>query len=802
MTAFVSPLFDWLLRASWQAAVLVLIVLLTQWALQKRLSARGRYALWFLVLLRLALPMSPRTAFSIYNYAHLTLPSPPSQPVVDHPPALIEASAVSPTARQTRASPAESPPDQITLLPDYSPDSQLTGATHRETRRQPLWRRLHLRRTGVVLWLAGIGFLVLQVIVQNLRFSRRVRSASIINEPEVVGLFDVCKRDLKISARIHLIESSSVSSPAIYGFFRPALLLPDGMSAQFSPLELRYIFLHELAHVKRRDMPMHWLTTALRILHWFNPILWFGLKRMAGDREAACDELALLHAGENGKKRYGETVVKLLERCTKPIRMPGMIGILEDKNQMLRRVRMILHFRSHRRLSVPACFLVAALALVSLTDAQSPKAEAEARSVPSASEVTVLDSEREMVFCVIDAGTGKALPGVQVRSWAGTNVTDAAGACHLTMPEPRSPHDFFFRITTSKDGYVSKHVSWSKWQRDDIADIPTRYTARMDRAVETGGTVEDESGHGIPHAKIIFSGPSPAGISEREQTTVMSHFHVEWTDDKGRWRCSHVSKEVLQNITYEVLHPDYIPKTFGTANSTRVRVAHVSASELLEQNAVLVLKHGLKVTGIVVDEAGQPVAGARKQKDWPAQSGASTKPIPNFGLQPAADLVGRVLRSDGEPVWSAEVVVGTENKGAILGRRDFLFEEQSITTHTDKAGRFRFQPVRGAHTIYVACDAGYAELDLEQAKPPFTIRLRPWGRLEGILIVEGRPANHGRVELLEGFWNPHQKGLTLYPENFVQETDDKGRFTIEDVPPVEVRVCREVNPVYKDGRVV
>jgi beta-lactamase regulating signal transducer with metallopeptidase domain len=57
-----TPFLAWLLRASWQAALLALLVLAAQWAFQKRLTARWRYALWLLVLARLALPAAPSSA--------------------------------------------------------------------------------------------------------------------------------------------------------------------------------------------------------------------------------------------------------------------------------------------------------------------------------------------------------------------------------------------------------------------------------------------------------------------------------------------------------------------------------------------------------------------------------------------------------------------------------------------------------------------------------------------------------------------------------------------------------------------
>src|SRR5438445_1789312 len=56
-----------LIKASWQGAVLILLVLAAQWVFGRRLSPRWRYALWILVLIRLALPWTVPSPASLFN---------------------------------------------------------------------------------------------------------------------------------------------------------------------------------------------------------------------------------------------------------------------------------------------------------------------------------------------------------------------------------------------------------------------------------------------------------------------------------------------------------------------------------------------------------------------------------------------------------------------------------------------------------------------------------------------------------------------------------------------------------------
>ena len=69
--------FDWLARTSWQAAILVCLVLTAQTIFRKQLSPRWRCHLWLIVLVKLALPLPPRSSLSVFN---LLPPSAASQP--------------------------------------------------------------------------------------------------------------------------------------------------------------------------------------------------------------------------------------------------------------------------------------------------------------------------------------------------------------------------------------------------------------------------------------------------------------------------------------------------------------------------------------------------------------------------------------------------------------------------------------------------------------------------------------------------------------------------------------------------
>jgi bla regulator protein BlaR1 len=161
------------------------------------------------------------------------------------------------------------------------------------------------------------------------------------------------------------------------GFVKPRLLLPPAVTESFDAGELRHVLLHELAHLKRHDVAINWLSSILLAFHWFNPVIWLAMARLRNDRELAADELVLSMTAGDAPPRdaYGNTLVKLLQTLSTQRRpapaLSGTVGILERAHPMRRRITMIAQFQGKfaRRwtLAAAACMLV--LLGIGLTDA-------------------------------------------------------------------------------------------------------------------------------------------------------------------------------------------------------------------------------------------------------------------------------------------------------------------------------------------------------------------------------------------------------------------------------------------------
>ncbi|MDR3474276.1 MAG: M56 family metallopeptidase, partial [Devosia sp.] len=129
------------------------------------------------------------------------------------------------------------------------------------------------------LWLATSAFRAADLLVHTVRLRSLWRSARPVDMPHAAAgrRFEVC-------------TTHRVDRPSVIGFFAPRILIPDWLFARLTPAELDQIVLHEAEHLGRRD---DWtnLTQKLALVAFpLSPALWWMDRRLAREREMACDE--------------------------------------------------------------------------------------------------------------------------------------------------------------------------------------------------------------------------------------------------------------------------------------------------------------------------------------------------------------------------------------------------------------------------------------------------------------------------------------------------------------------------------
>jgi beta-lactamase regulating signal transducer with metallopeptidase domain len=195
------------------------------------------------------------------------------------------------------------------------------------------------------IWLAGVFAYVAAVGIQTARASRLWSRKRLSTDHSLLELLEDCKAETGVTAPIGLVVSSSVPSPAILGWLRPRILLPESLVAAASTAELRPILLHELAHFRWYDVPFNWLLTLVRAVHWFNPLAHFSAISWTRFREEAADEAAVKWMRDDSAIAYGDALVRSLRQYSGASAPFGSLAIVESVHHLKRRICMINHYR-------------------------------------------------------------------------------------------------------------------------------------------------------------------------------------------------------------------------------------------------------------------------------------------------------------------------------------------------------------------------------------------------------------------------------------------------------------------------
>ena len=182
---------------------------------------------------------------------------------------------------------------------------------------------------------------------------------------------------------------------------------------------------------------------------------------------------------------------------------------------------------------------------------------------------------------------------------------------------------------------------------------------------------------------------------------------------------------------------------------------------------------------------------ARANRDLERQRRKTAKQMEDY-----FHLTGTVYLPNGQAASNAAILLPAQGEAAVLGDRRFEYETSSSIYRTASNGTFVIPEIPGVHMLYVADDEGFCEFKLDQPQAPLSLRLLPWGRIDGVVTLEGKPAPHEKIALLRGSFAPGTTQLSLSPSAYNTESDDQGRFVFEHVPPGEVQVCRMVHNTY------
>ncbi|HKW62082.1 MAG TPA: M56 family metallopeptidase, partial [Candidatus Acidoferrum sp.] len=168
----------------------------------------------------------------------------------------------------------------------------------------------------LVAWLVGCFAVLLTWYLRWRRLNATGRAALPLQSGRELEALRRTQQTAQFHRQIALLLSQSALEPGILGIFRPALLLPAGISEKLTDAQLDSVIAHELCHVRRRDNLAAALHMLVEALFWFHPLVWWMGTRLVDERERACDE-EVLRLGADPHV-YAESILKVCKFYLEP----------------------------------------------------------------------------------------------------------------------------------------------------------------------------------------------------------------------------------------------------------------------------------------------------------------------------------------------------------------------------------------------------------------------------------------------------------------------------------------------------
>ena len=250
------------------SSVLITVLAVLRSLFRRRIPPGLQYALWLLVLLRLALP------FALFS-------SP------------LSASGA------------------MTQIADYAVPAAEAAARTVE--------KADLPRILTRIWLIGTAVMGLWFSAVNYRLGRSLRRS---------------RQPLARRSPLPVYVCPDLSSPCLYGLFRPAVYLTE--RAAEDPRKSCVAIAHELTHWRHRDH----LWAAVRVIclavYWFDPLVWLAAHLSRQDGELFCDAATLRVLGEERRFEYGRTLLDLSLSPSRPSALLCSASTLSGGGRRLR----------------------------------------------------------------------------------------------------------------------------------------------------------------------------------------------------------------------------------------------------------------------------------------------------------------------------------------------------------------------------------------------------------------------------------------------------------------------------------
>lgn len=352
--------FNFLLEAALLGSLLIVLVMLVRKFLRGKIGNRAVYMLWLLVAIRLLVP--------------LALPNPLMN---DLRPTWSTDEAARPVADQIRVRTQDFLLDLSNQMKETQSADESSGISLNDLdvdNYAPSDLLFDLAVYSSYGWmgkwvffayLAASGGVLLYMIIQNVRFRRKLRRNRIssMEGEQWEQYLSLCTQRKVKPVPVYYVDP--LPSACLVGVLRPYIALPLNLSDE----ELPQVLTHEICHLKAGDPWWAVLRNLCCIVHWFNPLVWIAARCVRTDCELACDERVTARMNAEERVAYAGTLVLAAAKRNAPRMSVLATGMTMTGKRLKQRVSAIVENKKKLiwLVAVMAMVLVAATVLAFFT---------------------------------------------------------------------------------------------------------------------------------------------------------------------------------------------------------------------------------------------------------------------------------------------------------------------------------------------------------------------------------------------------------------------------------------------------
>ncbi len=341
------------LQMSLSGGLLILAAAFVRCFALHRLPKRTFLILWEIALLRLLVPFSVPSFFSVWSLIRL-------DPAL-HPMGM-EASggmfAPGMSGQMTAVIPA-------VLYADPGGSSAESGGPSLPG----LW---------LTLWAVGFGVFALYFLISWLRWRREFAVSLPVADDFIQTWLHAHPLPRWQRRKIQVRCFDRIQTPLTYGIFRPVILLPKNIRLE-NRRELSFVLLHELVHIRRYDALVKFFAALALCIHWFNPAVYMMYLLLVRDLELSCDEAVVRTFEKDCRSAYALTLIAMEETKSRPL----PFGNRFCQNAMKERITSIMKIRNMSFITpVTAAVLIIGIASVFATSVAGKNPAEAVASIP------------------------------------------------------------------------------------------------------------------------------------------------------------------------------------------------------------------------------------------------------------------------------------------------------------------------------------------------------------------------------------------------------------------------------------